>query len=290
VLFGDDDAAKVAALDRIAQFSKADFKDALRVMNGHGVTIRLLDAPLHEFFPEGSHLEREENPMLGFRSVRMCYLNPEIPKMQAWAILTAAAELKKEGLDPHPEIELPLVIIAEEVAYFKKLVAEVSVQVHEETGTWVHYGLGIMVETPAAALQGAEMVKALEAPVCCVPAEAQSAKGFASFGTNDLTQTTLAISRDDADRFLPRYVEDGMFEMHPFLSLHPVVERIVRQFVAAARGVDPEFEIFICGEHGGDLYTIGRLHDMGFTGTSMSPGGIYRSILQAAHEQIKNPR
>ncbi len=290
VLFGADEAAKVAALDRIAQFSKSDFKDALRIMNGYGVTIRLLDAPLHEFFPEDSHLEREENPMLGFRSVRMCYLNPEIARMQAWAILTAAAELQKEGLDPHPEIELPLVIIPEEVAYFKKLVAEVAVKVHEETGVWVHYGLGIMVETPAAALQGTEMVRALEAPVCGVPAEAQSAKGFASFGTNDLTQTTLAISRDDADRFLPRYVEDGMFALHPFLSLHPVVERIVRQFVAAARQVDPKFEIFICGEHGGDLYTIGRLHDMGFTGTSMSPGGIYRSILQAAHEQIKNPR
>ena len=290
VLFGGDEAQQQAALDRVFEFSKADFKSALRIMDGYGVTIRLLDAPLHEFFPQDSHLEKEENPMLGHRSVRMAIDKPEIPRNQARAVLTAAAELIKEGKDAKPEIELPLVIIESEVAVLKKVIAETAVEVHEATGVWVPYALGIMVETPAAALQGKELVEALGKPVPGVPDEAQSIKRFASFGTNDLTQTTLAISRDDADRFLPMYVNEGLFDIHPFLSLHPVVERLIRQFVKAARATDPEFEIFICGEHGGDLYTIGRLHDMGFTGSSMSPGGIYRSIIQAAHEQIDHPR
>lgn len=290
VLFGNDEAKSQEALDRILKFSQGDFKRAMEVMDGTGVTIRLLDAPLHEFFPEGSNLEKEENPMLGHRSVRMAIDNPQIPANQARAILGAAAELIKEGKNPKPEIELPLVIVPEEIAVLKKVVAEAAVVVHEETDVWVNYALGIMVETPAAALQGKELVDALAVDVPDMPAEAQASKRFASFGTNDLTQTTLAISRDDADRFLPLYVENGLFELHPFMSLHPIVERIIRIFVADARAVDPDFEIFICGEHGGDLYTIGRLHDMGFTGTSMSPGGIYRSIIQAAHEQIDHPR
>jgi pyruvate,orthophosphate dikinase len=290
VLFGGDPAKAEIALERVFEFSKKDFKESLAIMDGHGVTIRLLDAPLHEFFPENSHLEKEENPMLGHRSVRMAIDKPEIPRNQARAVLTAAAELIKEGKNPKPEIELPLVIVPEEVAVLKKAIAEVAVEVHAATGVWVPYALGIMVETPAAALQGKELVTALGIPAPGVPDGAQPVKRFASFGTNDLTQTTLAISRDDADRFLPLYVEDGLFVLHPFVSLHPIVERLIRIFVKDAREVDPHFEIFICGEHGGDLYTIGRLHDMGFTGSSMSPGGIYRSIIQAAHEQINHPR
>lgn len=113
---------------------------------------------------------------------------------------------------------------------------------------------------------------------------------FASFGTNDLTQTTLAISRDDADRFLPLYVNKEFFERHPFISIHPAVEKMVRTFVKDARAIDPKFEIFICGEHGGDVYTIGRLHEIGLTGVSMSPGKVYRSIIKAAQCQVQNPR
>ena len=114
--------------------------------------------------------------------------------------------------------------------------------------------------------------------------------GFASFGTNDLTQTTLAISRDDADRFLPLYVDKEFFERHPFISIHPAVEKMVRTFVADARAIDPKFEIFICGEHGGDVYTIGRLHEIGLTGVSMSPGKVYRSIIKARARQVQHPR
>jgi len=147
-----------------------------------------------------------------------------------------------------------------------------------------------MVETPAAALQGKEMVQALRQQIPGVPAEAHPRYGFASFGTNDLTQTTLAISRDDADKFLPVYVERGYFDRHPFISIHPMVEKLVRTFVTEARAEDPHFEIFICGEHGGDVYTVERLHLIGLSGISMSPGKVYRSIIKAAQSQIKNPR
>ncbi len=290
VLFGDDPDEAARALEAIYAFSKEDFRHSLRVMDGHGVTIRLLDAPLHEFFPADSDLEREENPMLGHRSVRMAITNPEIPRTQIRAILDAAADLLAEGLDPRPEIELPLVITPAEVHELKRVAAEVAMQVHEDRGVWVPYAFGIMVETPAAALQGRAMVEALRARVPGFPEEAHPRHGFASFGTNDLTQTTLAISRDDADKFLPLYVERRFFPRHPFVSLDPVVERLVRLFVEEARAVDPDFDIFICGEHGGDVYTIGRLHEIGLTGISMSPGKVYRSILAAAQAQVRHPR
>ncbi|MDX9720769.1 MAG: putative PEP-binding protein [Myxococcota bacterium] len=290
VLFGNDKDKAAAALQTIFEFSKEDFKHSMRVMNGHGVTIRLLDAPLHEFFSHDAKMQREENPMLGHRSVRMAITNPEIPEMQIRAVLAAAAELIAEGLDPKPEIELPLVIIPREVEELKRVALRVATELHAEKGVWVPYAFGIMVETPAAALQGKVMVETLRKEVPGFAKEAHAAYGFASFGTNDLTQTTLAISRDDADRFLPHYVDERFFDRHPFVSMHPIVERLVRTFVEEARAVDPHFEIFICGEHGGDVYTVGRLHEIGLTGISMSPGKVYRSIIKAAQSQIKFPR
>ncbi|MBU1240362.1 pyruvate, phosphate dikinase, partial [Myxococcota bacterium] len=290
VLFGHDAEKSEEALETIFTFSKEDFKTSMRIMDGHGVTIRLLDAPLHEFFPHDSDFEREENPMLGHRSVRMAITNPEIPHAQIRAILEAALELKQEGLNPKPEIEVPLVIIPAEAAELLKVAVSVASEIHAATGTWVNYGFGIMVETPAAALQGKEMVEALRTPIPGVPAEAHPSYGFASFGTNDLTQTTLAISRDDADKFLPLYVEKGFFPRHPFISVHPMVEKLISTFVKDARSIDPHFEIFICGEHGGDVYTIDRLHRIGLSGISMSPGKVYRSIITAAQSQIRNPR
>ncbi|MBN2722565.1 MAG: pyruvate, phosphate dikinase [Deltaproteobacteria bacterium] len=290
VLFGNDDAASEKALEKIYEFSKEDFKHSMKVMSGHGVTIRLLDAPLHEFFPHDSDLEKEENPMLGHRSVRMAITNPEIPRTQIRAILEAARELKSEGFDPKPEIEVPLVVIPKEALEIKKIACEVSTEIHKKTGSWVNYAFGIMVETPAAAISGKAMVEALKATLPGFAPEAHPAHGFASFGTNDLTQTTLAISRDDADKFLPLYVENKFFERHPFISIHPAVERMVRTFVEEARSVDPKFETFICGEHGGDVYTISRLHLIGLTGISMSPGKVYRSIIKAAQSQITSPR
>ncbi len=290
VLFGKDPAKAEKALQAIYEFSKKDFRHSLEVMDGHGVTIRLLDAPLHEFFPHDTDMHREENPMLGHRSVRMALTNPEIPHTQIRAVLEAALELKKAGKNPKPEIEIPLVIIPREVTELLKVATTVASELHAASGQWVDYAFGIMVETPAAALQGKEMVEALTARLPGVPEEAHPRYGFASFGTNDLTQTTLAISRDDADRFLPFYVEESFFERHPFVSMHPAVERMVRLFVTEAREVDPHFEIFICGEHGGDPYTIERLHLCGLTGISMSPGKVYRSILKAAQSNIKFPR
>lgn len=290
VLFGNDAAASAKALEKIYEFSKDDFKHSMKVMSGHGVTIRLLDAPLHEFFPHGSDLEKEENPMLGHRSVRMAITNPEIPRAQIKAILEAARELRAEGFDPKPEIEVPLVIIPREALEIKKVACEVATEIHAASGSWVPYAFGIMVETPAAALSGKAMVEALNTPVPGFAKEAHPVHGFASFGTNDLTQTTLAISRDDADKFLPHYVEHNFFDRHPFMSIHPMVERLVRTFVEEARSVDPGFETFICGEHGGDVYTIERLHLIGLTGISMSPGKVYRSIIKAAQSQIKSPR
>ena len=290
VLFGSDEDKKAAALEKIYEFSKGDFKHAMDVMDGHGVTIRLLDAPLHEFFPHDSGFEKEENPMLGHRSVRMAITNPEIPHTQIRAILEAARELMAEGKNPMPEIEVPLVIIPREAWEMKKIAVKIANEIHEKHGVWVPYGFGIMVETPAAALQGRDMVEILNRPVDGYPAEAQPKYGFASFGTNDLTQTSLGISRDDADKFLPLYVERQYFKRHPFMSVHPVVERLVRTFVEEARSADPNFELFVCGEHGGDVYSVHRFHDAGLTGVSMSPGKVYRSIIAAAQAQIENPR
>ena len=290
VLFGKDPAKAEAALQQIFEFSKKDFRHSLEVMDGHGVTIRLLDAPLHEFFPHDTDMHQEENPMLGHRSVRMALTNPEIPRTQIRAVLEAALELKQAGKNPKPEIEIPLVIIPREATELLKVATSVAQEIHAEKGAWVDYAFGVMVETPAAALSGKAMVEALRARLDGVPAEAHPKYGFASFGTNDLTQTTLAISRDDADRFLPFYVEEKFFERHPFISMHPTVERLVRLFVDEARAVDPHFEIFICGEHGGDPYTIERLHLCGLSGISMSPGKVYRSILKAAQSNVKFPR
>jgi len=290
VLFGSDKAKADAALKTIYEFSKADFKHSMEVMDGYGVTFRLLDAPLHEFFPHNSGMKQEENPMLGHRSVRMAITNPEIPEMQVKAVLDAAAELIKEGKNPKPEIEIPLVIIAPEVAAIRKIVVKVADQVKKEQGFAVPYALGMMVETPAAAISGSLTVPELRKKEAGYDDDVQPKYGFASFGTNDLTQTTLAISRDDADRFLPLYVAREYFERHPFISIHPAVEKMVRTFVNDARAIDPSFEIFICGEHGGDVYTIERLHEIGLSGVSMSPGKVYRSIIKAAQCQVKNPR
>lgn len=290
VLFGNDKKKAEEALKSIYEFSKADFKHSMEVMDGYGVTIRLLDAPLHEFFPHNSGLKQEENPMLGHRSVRMAITNPEIPEMQIKAILDAAAELIKAGKHPKPEIEIPLVIIAPEVAAIRKIAVKVAAQVKKEQGFAVPYALGTMVETPAAAISASEIVPELTRKEAGYDDDCNPSYGFASFGTNDLTQTTLAISRDDADRFLPLYVQKEFFERHPFISIHPAVEKLVRKFVADARAIDPSFEIFICGEHGGDIYTIGRLHEIGLTGVSMSPGKVYRSIIKAAQCQVQNPR
>ena len=181
----------------------------------------MLDAPLHEFFLHNSGLKQEENPMLGHRSVRMAITNPEIPEMQIKAILDAAAELIKEGKHPKPEIEIPLVIIAPEVKAILEIAVKVAAQVKKEQGFAVPYALGTMVETPAAAISGSEIVPALRAKVAGFDDDVHPVYGFASFGTNDLTQTTLAISRDDADRFLPLYVDKEFFERHPFISIHP---------------------------------------------------------------------
>lgn len=290
VLFGNDKAKAAEALQKIYEFSKSDFKHSMEVMDGYGVTIRLLDAPLHEFFPHNSGLKQEENPMLGHRSVRMAITNPEIPEMQIKAILDAAAELIKEGKHPKPEIEIPLVIIAPEVRAIRRIAVKVAAQVKKEQGFAVPYALGTMVETPAAAISANEIVPELTRKEAGYDDDCNPSYGFASFGTNDLTQTTLAISRDDADRFLPLYVEKEFFERHPFISIHPAVEKMVRTFVADARAIDPSFEIFICGEHGGDVYTIGRLHEIGLSGVSMSPGKVYRSIIKAAQCQVQHPR
>ncbi|MGI5828955.1 MAG: putative PEP-binding protein [Bradymonadia bacterium] len=279
------------ALKDIYDFSKHDFKHALKVMDGHGVTIRLLDAPLHEFFSHSAGMQKEENPMLGHRSIRMAITDPEIPEIQIRAILDAAGELIDEGFDPRPEIEIPLPIIAEEIRAIHEVALKAAKTVKEKRGgKAVPYALGMMVETPAASTSAKTMVPELTRVDPAYDKDVHPSYGFASFGTNDLTQTTLAISRDDADRFLPLYVEKGFFDRHPFVSIHPSVERMIRTFVEEARAIDPSFEIFICGEHGGDIYTIERLHEIGLSGVSMSPGKVYRSIIKAAQCQVKNPR
>lgn len=264
-------------LNLLKQFHKEDFKKVLTINNGYGVTIRLLDAPLHEFAPKDKPgLGHEENPMLGFRSSRMGIMIPSIYAMQARAIFESTAELIEEGLNPHPEIELPLIIEANEIKVLKEIIEKVHAKVATEYGLEkIPYRLGTMIETPAAALSGEEIAKVL------------GKQGFASFGTNDMHQTTLALSRDDTSKVIDYYVQKKIMERSPFISLHTKVEKLIKIFLDDVRKPNADFEVFVCGEHGGDAYSIARFHALGLTGISMSPNRVEAARIKAAQEAIK---
>ncbi|MFO7952635.1 MAG: pyruvate, phosphate dikinase [Bacillota bacterium] len=304
ILSMDPDKRK-AALEELLPMQQQDFKGILKAMSGYPVTIRLLDPPLHEFLPdreelllEVDRLQRESsdseklkskeemlqkvqmlseyNPMLGHRGCRLGLVYPEIYRMQVRAIFLAAFELLDEGMAPEqllPEVMIPLVGHREEMDRMKQLVEETIEKLFEEKGRKLPYLVGTMIELPRACLIADQL--------------AQSASFF-SFGTNDLTQTTLGYSRDDAEaKFLPFYIQQKIIKMNPFAEIdREGVGQLVKLAIEKGRETRPDLKIGICGEHGGDPKSIGFFHEVSLDYVSCSPYRIPIARLSAARSVL----
>jgi pyruvate,orthophosphate dikinase len=288
-----DEAGRRRALAKLLPMQRSDFEGIFEAMNGLPVTIRLLDPPLHEFLPHGGEESkllartlgmqrpelariveslRETNPMLGHRGCRLGITFPEITEMQGRAIFEAAVRAMRRGIDVRPEIMVPLVSTVKEFENQRAILEAAADQVLGAMGETVSYMIGTMIELPRAALTADEI--------------AQSAEFF-SFGTNDLTQTTFGLSRDDAGRFLPAYVERGILPDDPFQVLDAKgVGRLIRIAVEDGRRVRPKLKLGICGEHGGEARSVALCHDMGLDYVSCSPFRVPIARLAAAHAAL----
>ncbi|MGZ3198407.1 MAG: pyruvate, phosphate dikinase, partial [Croceibacterium sp.] len=296
MILADDERGRRLALAKLLPEQRSDFVEIFEAMAGLPCTIRLLDPPLHEFLPHGehdfavlaeasgvsaAHLKRraaelhEANPMLGHRGCRLGISYPEIYEMQARAIFEAACEVSETGGDPVvPEIMIPLVATRRELEILRKLVNETAAQVFAERGARVDYLVGTMIELPRAALTANEIAE-----------EAM----FFSFGTNDLTQTTLGLSRDDAGSFLPTYVEKGIFARDPFVSLDVEgVGQLVSLAAERGRATRPNLKLGICGEHGGDPASIAFCESVGLDYVSASPFRVPIARLAAAQAALRS--
>jgi pyruvate,orthophosphate dikinase len=274
---------------------RSDFEEIFRILEDRPATIRLLDPPLHEFLPHTDEdmaevakasgvsvdeLKRraadlhESNPMLGHRGCRLGITYPEIYEMQARAIFEAAVNIANEtGRKPVPEVMIPLVATHRELQILKAVVDQQAKAVFAETGVTLDYTVGTMIELPRAALQAGEI--------------AQSA-AFFSFGTNDLTQTTLGISRDDAGRFLKIYEDKGIYEKDPFVTLDQAgVGELIKIAAERGRKTRPAIKLGICGEHGGDPASVGFCHRAGLDYVSCSPYRVPIARLAAAHAALR---
>ncbi len=293
MILAQDVDARRAALGKLLPYQRQDFVDLLSIMEGLPVTIRLLDPPLHEFLPEKKadvekiavalgvgveDVERrakelhEFNPMLGHRGCRLAITYPEIYEMQARAIFEAAADLAEAGKDVQPEVMIPLVADVEELFRLKDLVVKIADLVLSERGVDVTYSVGTMIELPRAALQAGEIAKEAE---------------FFSFGTNDLTQTTYGLSRDDAGRFLQIYREKGVLEDDPFVTIdQDGVGELVKIGTERGRATRPGMKIGICGEHGGDPASVTFCHKVGLDYVSCSPYRVPIARLAAAQAAL----
>ena len=294
MILASDEQGRRAALAKLLPEQHADFRGIFEVMAGLPCTIRLLDPPLHEFLPHGDaefaeladatglgvdHLKRraaelhEFNPMLGHRGCRLGITYPEIYEMQARAIFEAACEVAKaSGEAPVPEIMIPLVATRRELELLKAVIDRVAREVFAETGTVIEYLVGTMIELPRAALMAGEIAQ-----------EAQ----FFSFGTNDLTQTTLGVSRDDAGRFLSAYVDKGIFPRDPFVSLDvDGVGQLVELAAERGRATRDGLKLGICGEHGGDPASISFCEKVGLDYVSASPYRVPIARLAAAQASL----
>jgi len=294
MILAGDEAGRRAALADLLPEQRADFAEIFRIMAGLPVTIRLLDPPLHEFLPHGEAeiaevaaaagvsvetLNRrigelhEFNPMLGHRGCRLGITYPEIYEMQARAIFEAALDVAGESEAPIPEIMVPLVAGRAELTIIRELVERTARQVFEERGASVDYLVGTMIELPRAALRAGDI--------------AQDADFF-SFGTNDLTQTALGVSRDDAGRFLGAYVEKGIFARDPFVSIDVEgVGELIALAVERGRAARPELKLGICGEHGGDPASIAFCEATGLDYVSASPYRVPIARLAAAQAALR---
>lgn len=297
MILAKDAEARARAVNKLLPYQTADFIELFRVMAGKPVTIRLLDPPLHEFLPReraqidelaevlgvsALDLERkvaelsEFNPMLGHRGVRLAISYPELPRMQVRAILSAACTVAKEGLVVHPEIMVPLVFDLGELNAMHAITEQVASEVFKEHRRRVDYKFGTMIELPRAALVADELAKQAE---------------FFSFGTNDLTQTTLGVSRDDAGGFLPQYVERHILPEDPFVSIDKSgVGELVRIAVEKARVTRTEISLGLCGEHGGEPRSIEFCEQIGLNYVSCSPFRIPIARVAAAQAALRRTR
>ncbi|WP_340587670.1 pyruvate, phosphate dikinase [Erythrobacter alti] len=296
MILADDEAGRRAALARLLPEQRGDFAEIFRTMAGLPCTIRLLDPPLHEFMPTRDeefaeladdlnvgvdHLKRragelhEFNPMLGHRGCRLGITFPEIYEMQARAIFEAACDVTAEGGDAVvPEVMIPLVATRKELEILRQLVDRVAEEVFSERGSRVEYLVGTMIELPRAALMAGEI--------------AHEARFF-SFGTNDLTQTALGVSRDDAGRFLAPYVDQGIYARDPFVSLDiDGVGQLVEIAAERGRATTPDIKLGICGEHGGDPESIAFCEKVGLDYVSASPYRVPIARLAAAQAALRS--
>jgi pyruvate,orthophosphate dikinase len=316
MILAKDDAEREAALKQLLPFQRSDFEGIFKAMAGLPVIIRLIDPPLHEFLPQYDELllevtrlkmeialetvsstdperykrlsarlvdrekllvavdgMREQNPMLGLRGCRLGIIMPGITKMQVRAIFEAAANVGKKGVKVYPEIMIPLVGHVNELKVERTELESVAQQVMKEKKAKIHYKFGTMIELPRAAVTADQIAPYAE---------------FFSFGTNDLTQTTCGFSRDDAEeKFLLRYVEEKIWPFDPFQTLdRDGVGYLMRTCVEKGRGVKPELEVGICGEHGGDPASIAFCHELGLDYVSCSPFRVPVARLAAAQAAI----
>ena len=301
MIVADNTEKRKKALARLLPIQTKDFEGIFKVMDGKGVTIRLIDPPLHEFVPhdkEGQqklgdalgNIEfikiqerveqlREANPMLGHRGCRLAITYPEILEMQVTAIITAACNVHKKGITVLPEIMIPLTIDPKEFAILEERIRSVAEAILKKHDAKIEYLVGTMIETPRAALLADKIAERAE---------------FFSFGTNDLTQMTLGISRDDAAKFLPAYVDEqkaGVFPADPFQSLDQAgVGLLVKEGIAKGRSTRPELKVGICGEHGGDLESVKFCCRAGMSYVSASPFRVPIARLAAAQAAIEDKK
>ncbi|MBI3831279.1 MAG: pyruvate, phosphate dikinase [Planctomycetes bacterium] len=289
--------ARRRALEKLLPFQREDFVGIFKAMNGKPVTIRLIDPPLHEFTPkDDAGVERlskatgfpadlirqrceqlhEANPMLGHRGCRLCITYPEILEMQVRAIIEAAVECQKKGIKALPEIMHPLVLDKKELKLLEEQTRKVADEIIKKAGVKLSYMVGTMIEIPRAALMAHEIAEVAE---------------FFSFGTNDLTQMTMGLSRDDAGRFLPEYVDEkkaGIFKADPFQSLDTSgVGQLVKMGIERGRATKPKLKIGICGEHGGEAASVKFCHAVGMDYVSCSPYRVPIARLAAAQAVVE---
>lgn len=297
MILADDEDGRRKALGKLLPIQRGDFEGLFEVMDGHPVTVRLLDPPLHEFVP---HFEKEQremaeemgvsfekikekieslaevNPMLGHRGCRLGNTYPEITEMQSRAIIEAAMNVKKKGIPVHVEIMVPLVGNHKELKYQKAIIDATANEVFAERNDKIDYMVGTMIEVPRAAVTANEIAEVAE---------------FFSFGTNDLTQMTLGFSRDDISKFLPEYLKKGILKQDPFEILDVKgVGQLVREAVFKGRGIRPELKCGICGEHGGEPSSVEFCHYAGLNYVSCSPFRVPIARLAAAHAALKQEK
>ncbi|MEO5357059.1 MAG: pyruvate, phosphate dikinase [Nitrospirae bacterium YQR-1] len=294
MILADDEEGRRKALKKILPMQKKDFKGIFKVMKGKPVTIRLLDPPLHEFLPhtkkeidglakemgvsaaklnERNEALHEFNPMLGHRGCRLGVTYPEMYEIQVQAIMEAACDLKKEGQEVIPEIMIPLVAVPEEFKKLKEMTIKTCESVMEKAKVNVEYLIGTMIELPRAAIVADKIAEDAD---------------FFSFGTNDLTQTTFGLSRDDAGRFLPFYVEKKVLPDDPFVTIDiGGVGQLVKMGIEKGRSTKPKLKVGICGEHGGEARSVEFCFNVGMDYVSCSPFRLPLARLAAAQAALK---